>query len=124
MPNKVKAHELLSKPKADLDKQLAELKGELLTLRVNKIANGSAAKITRINSVRKAIARVLTIINLKQRQHVREYYKKKPFLPLDLRTKKTRAIRRRLSKHEKSRVTLKQKKKNIHFPLRKFAIKA
>jgi hypothetical protein len=74
MPNKVKAHELLSKcvwpsliqpcdmiannpfdslfkylrSKGDLEKQLAELKGELLTLRVNKIANASAAKITRM----------------------------------------------------------------------------
>ncbi|CAG7850518.1 60S ribosomal protein L35-3 [Serendipita indica DSM 11827] len=124
MPNKVKAHELHSKNKADLSKQLAELKGELLTLRVQKIANGSAAKITRINGVRKAIARVLTVTNLKQRQHLREFYKKKKHLPLDLRPKKTRAIRRQLTKHEKSQVTLKQKKKNIHFPRRKFALRA
>ncbi|KIM30661.1 hypothetical protein M408DRAFT_328196 [Serendipita vermifera MAFF 305830] len=123
-PTKVKAYELHSKPKADLAKQLAELKGELLTLRVQKIANGSAAKITRINGIRKGIARVLTVTNLKQRQHLREFYKGKKYLPLDLRAKKTRAIRRQLTKHEKSRVTLKQKKKRTHFPLRKFAIKA
>jgi len=124
MQNKVKAYELHSKNKGDLDKQLAELKGELLSLRVQKISNGSAAKITRINGVRKAIARVLTVTNIKQRQHLREFYKGKKFLPLDLRPKKTRAIRRQLTKHEKSRVTLKQKKKNTHFPMRKFAIKA
>ncbi|KAG8833316.1 60S ribosomal protein L35 [Serendipita sp. 399] len=124
MPNKVKAYELQSKSKTDLAKQLVELKGELLSLRVQKIANGSTAKITRINSVRKAIARVLTVTNLKQRQHLREFYKKKRFLPLDLRPKKTRAIRRQLTKHEKLRVTEKQKKKRTHFPLRKFALKA
>ncbi|KAG8858914.1 60S ribosomal protein L35 [Serendipita sp. 411] len=98
MPNKVKAYELQSKSKGDLTKQLAELKGELLSLRVQKIANGSTAKITRINGVRKAIARVLTVTNLKQRQHLREFYKKKRLLPLDLRPKKTRAIRRQLTK--------------------------
>jgi len=124
MPPKVKAYELHSKSKTDLAKQLSELKGELLNLRVQKISSGSAAKVTRINGVRKAIARVLTVTNLKQRQHLREFYKKKKLLPLDLRPKKTRAIRRQLTKHEKSRVTLKQKKKNIHFSRRKFAIKA
>ena len=46
------------------------------------------------------------------------------YLPLDLRSKQTRAIRRRLTKHESSLVTEKQKKKNIHFPQRKYAVKA
>jgi large subunit ribosomal protein L35e len=46
------------------------------------------------------------------------------YTPLDLRSKQTRAIRRRLSKHESSLVTEKQKKKNTHFPQRKYAVKA
>lgn len=50
------------------------------------------------SSVRKAIARVLTVIHLKQRQNLREFYKKKRHQPLDLRTKKTRALRKRLTK--------------------------
>jgi hypothetical protein len=50
------------------------------------------------NTVRKSIARVLTVMNQKARQNLREYYKDKKYLPLDLRAKKTRAIRRRLSK--------------------------
>ena len=37
-------------------------------------------------------------MNAKQRQHLREFYKNKKYLPLDLRAKKTRAIRRRLTK--------------------------
>jgi large subunit ribosomal protein L35e len=48
--------------------------------------------------VRKSIARVLTVTSQKARQHTREYYKNKKYLPLDLRPKKTRAIRRRLTK--------------------------
>jgi len=124
MPNKVKAYELQSKSKNDLAKQLGELKQELLTLRVQKIAGGAASKLTKINTVRKSIARVLTVTNQKARQNLREYYKNKKYLPLDLRPKKTRAIRRRFSKHEKSLKTLKQRKKDIHFPRRKYAVKA
>ncbi|EIW61938.1 ribosomal protein L35 [Trametes versicolor FP-101664 SS1] len=124
MPGKVKAYELQSKSKNDLTKQLTELKTELLSLRVQKIAGGSAAKLTKINTVRKSIARVLTVTNQKQRQNLREFYKNKKYLPLDLRAKKTRAIRRRLTKHEASLKTLKQRKKDIHFPIRKYAVKA
>lgn len=47
--------------------------------------------------VRKSIARCLTVINQKTRANLRELYKGKK-LPLDLRAKKTRAIRRRLTK--------------------------
>jgi len=124
MPNKVKAYELQSKSKNDLEKQLVELKKELLTLRVQKIAGGAASKLTKISTVRKSIARVLTVINQKARRGTRDYYKDKKYLPLDLRPKKTRAIRRRLTKYENSLKTLKQRKKDIHFPRRKYAVKA
>jgi len=50
--------------------------------------------------VRTSIARVLTVISQKQKSALREAYKKKKLLPLDLRPKKTRAIRRRLTKHQ------------------------
>lgn len=42
------------------------------------------------STVRKAIARVLTVVNQKTRQNLRELYKGKKHLPLDLRVKKTR----------------------------------
>ena len=50
------------------------------------------------NTVRKSIARVMTVMNQKARQNLRELYKKKKYAPLDLRPKRTRAIRRRLTK--------------------------
>lgn len=40
----------------------------------------------------------MTVMNQKARQNLRELYKKKKYAPLDLRAKKTRAIRRRLTK--------------------------
>lgn len=75
------------------------------------------------HDVRKSIARVLTVINAHQRQQLRLFYKGKKYIPLDLRPKQTRAIRRRLTKHEAGLITEKQKKKQMHFPQRKFAVK-
>ncbi|GFZ48169.1 60S ribosomal protein L35 [Saitozyma sp. JCM 24511] len=122
--SKIRAFELQSKNKQDLLTQLSELKTELASLRVAKITGGSSSKVNKINSVRKSIARVLTVINQKQRENLRSYYKGKNYLPLDLRYKKTRAIRRRLTHKEASAKTEKQRKKDIHFPARKFALKA
>ncbi|KAF9962060.1 60S ribosomal protein L35 [Mortierella alpina] len=120
----VKAYELRTKNKAELTKQLEELKQELASLKVQKIAGGSAGKLTKISTVRKSIARVMTVITQTQRAQLRLFYQKKNFLPLDLRVKKTRAIRRRLTKNEAALKTVKQQKKETHFPLRKYAIKA
>ncbi|MCJ1481051.1 60S ribosomal protein L35 [Schaereria dolodes] len=121
---KVKAGTLWGKSKDDLKKQLDDLKSELGQLRVQKIAGGAASKLTKIHDLRKSIARVLTVINANQRTQLRLYYKGKKYLPLDLRPKQTRAIRRRLTKKEASIVTEKQKKKQMHFPQRKYAVKA
>ncbi|KAF4637437.1 hypothetical protein G7Y89_g632 [Cudoniella acicularis] len=121
---KVKTGQLWSKNKADLAKQLSELKTELGQLRVQKIAGGSASKLTKIHDLRKSIAKVLTVINANQRAQLRLFYKGKKYIPLDLRPKQTRAIRRRLSKDEAGKVLEKTKKRAIHFPQRKYAIKA
>ncbi|KAI5207414.1 60S ribosomal protein L35, partial [Aureobasidium subglaciale] len=120
---KVKASQLWSKNKDELKTQLEELKAELVQLRTQKIAGGAQSKLTRIHDVRKSIARVLTVININQRSQLRIFYKNKKYLPLDLRAKQTRAIRRRLSKEDASRVTEKQKKKQTHFPQRNYAVK-
>ncbi|KAL8958277.1 MAG: hypothetical protein Q9183_005869, partial [Haloplaca sp. 2 TL-2023] len=75
------------------------------------------------HDIRKSIARVLTVINASQRTELRKYYKGKKYLPLDLRPKRTRAIRRRLTKHENTIISEKQKKRQMHFPQRKYAVK-
>jgi large subunit ribosomal protein L35e len=76
------------------------------------------------HSVRKGIARVLTISHQKQRDELRKFYKNKKYMPLDLRPKLTRAKRRALSPKEANAKTERQRKRAIHFPQRKFAIKA
>jgi hypothetical protein len=75
------------------------------------------------HDLRKSVAKVLTVINANQRSQLRLFYKNKKYLPLDLRPKQTRAIRRRLSKSESGKVLEKTKKRAVHFPQRKYAIK-
>ncbi len=45
---KVKTHELRTKTKADLTKQLDELKSELASLRVAKVTGGAASKLSKM----------------------------------------------------------------------------
>merc|ERR1719146_487931 len=107
---KVKCYELRkqSKSKADLSKQLEELRNELSSLRVTKVTGGAASKLSKIKVVRKNIARVLTVINEYQKGALREHYDGLKYAPLDLRVKKTRAIRRRLTQFEKNQQTKRQ----------------
>merc|ERR1711881_696580 len=123
---KVKCYELRkqSKSKADLTKQLDELKTELANLRVAKVTGGAQSKLSKIKVVRKNIARVLTVINETQKGALRQHYAGLKYAPLDLRAKKTRAIRRRLTQHEASLMTSRAAARAKLFPLRKYAVKA
>lgn len=70
-------------------------------LRVAKNSNGTAQKVGRIHTVRKNIARVLTVINQTSKKNLRESYAaENKTLPKALRAKKTRAIRRALTADE------------------------
>ncbi|KAG2490628.1 hypothetical protein HYH03_011019 [Edaphochlamys debaryana] len=128
---KVKVHELRSLSKQDLISKLKELKGELSALRVAKVTGGAPNKLSKIKVVRKSIARVLTVYKQSQRTAVKnkiteenEKKKGRKFLPLDMRAKKTRAIRRRLTKEQSEKKLAKVEKKAKAFPTRKFALKA
>ncbi|GLT51159.1 hypothetical protein SLA2020_245880 [Shorea laevis] len=72
--------------------------------------------------VRLSIAQVLTVMSQKQKAALREAYKNKKYLPLDIRLEKTRAIRHRLTKHQASLTTEREKKREMYFPKRKYAI--
>merc|ERR1712224_1141626 len=121
---KIKCSDLRTKKKEELTKQLEDLKTELGSLRVAKVTGGAASKLSKIRVVRKSIARVYIVMHQKQKENLRKLYRSKKYKPLDLRPKKTRAMRKALTPHEKSLKTSKELRKMRAFPQRKFAVKA
>merc|ERR1711869_61172 len=73
-------------------------------------------KQSKIKVVRQNIARVLTVINETQKGALRQHYDGLKYAPLDLRVKKTRAIRRRLTKFEAGKKTNRQAARDALFP--------
>merc|ERR1712014_449054 len=120
---RVKCSELRNKKKEELTKQLDDLKTELGSLKVAKVTGGAASKLSKIRVVRKSIARVYIVMHQKQKENLRKLYRSKKYTPLDLRMKKTRAMRKGLTPHEKSLKTPRELRKMRAFPQRKFAVK-
>ena len=107
--------------RANIDK----LREELRTLRNAKASSGSASKLAKIKGVRKNIARNLTALNRKERDRLAgDLHKNSKKRALFLRSKLTRAFRRKLTKHQKSKTIVKLQKKASNFPLRKYGLKA
>merc|ERR1711907_595508 len=99
--NRVKAHELRSKTEA-----------------------APQVKLAKVRAVRKNIAKVLTVLNEKRRSEAKDAFKKNKYTPYDLRLKKTRAFRRRMTRFERTRQTSRAQKKADNFKLRKYAVAA
>ena len=119
----VKAHELRALEKDALLKALNEHRKELSDLKVAKVTNAAPAKIAKIKSVRKSIARILTVHNTKQMEALRAANAGSKYVPKALRVKKTRAMRRALTKAEAGRKTVRQVKKeqatkNVRYAVR------
>merc|ERR1712072_1213852 len=109
----------------DLAKGLEKLKEELNQLRVAKVAGGTSSKLGRIGVVKKAIAKYLTLINEKNRKELKEKNKDKPEnkKPYAIRAKRTRAIRKTMSKSQLNRRSIRQWKQVKNFPARKFTLR-
>ena len=130
----------------ELKDDLNKIRTELQTIRFTKSSGTAVAKLSKIKILRKQIARILTIIRENNKNEViKKIGTKVTFegdgetkkeietkiknlkmkhIPLDLRPKRTRAIRRRMTKFESKLVTLRQLKRKLNFPMRKFAVPA
>ena len=120
----VKAYELRSMNKDELLKTLGDLRKDLAELHVAKVTDGAASKVAKIKGVRKSIARVLTVHNQKVKEGLRKAAAGSKYMPKDLRAKKTRAMRRALTKAQQAKKTHKQRRKEAAFPYVKYAVKA
>ena len=144
MAKGVSAKEYRKKEITDLLADLKKLREDLQTIRFTKVSGTAVAKLSKIKTLRKQIARVLTIIREKKKTDVIKKLRTKvtkekkddkeeevskeiknlkmKHIPLDLRPKLTRAMRRRMTKFERKLVTLRQLKRKLNFPMRKFAV--
>ena len=144
MPKETSAAEYRKKNTTELLADLKKLREELQTIRFTKVTRTAVAKLSKIKPLRKQIARILTIIRENKKSEVisklltketKEVVDgkestvsktiknlKMKHLPLDLRPKKTRALRRKMTKFESKLLTLKLFKRKLSFPMRKFAV--
>ena len=144
MPKETSAVEYRKKNNTELLADLKKLREELQTIRFTKVTGTAVSKLSKIKPLRKQIARILTIIRENKKTEVisklltketkevvdgKESTVSKTIknlttkhLPLDLRPKKTRAIRRKMTKFESKLLTLKLFKRKLSFPMRKFAV--
>ena len=144
MPKETSAAEYRKKNTTELLADLKKLREELQTIRFTKVTGTAVSKHSKIKPRRKQIARILTIIRENKKSEVisklltketKEVVDgkestvsktiknlKMKHLPLDLRPKKTRALRRKMTKFESKLLTLKLFKRKLSFPMRKFAV--
>ena len=118
----VKASSLRKKNQKDLEKDLEDFRKNLAELKFNKVSASHQTKVAKLRTVRKDIARVLTVLNTMKKDEARAQYAKSKYKPLDLRPKRTRALRRALSARQSKKRLLKVRKVAENFPQRKFAV--
>merc|ERR1712055_134193 len=119
---RAKCSELRGKTKEDLLKQLDALKQEYASLRVTKLTNSTSAKVSKIKVVRKSIAAINIVIRQTTKQNLKKFYQLSKYKPLDMRRKRTRQIRKMLTKHERGIKSAKQIASQT--PRRIYAVKA
>merc|ERR1712063_11369 len=139
-PKNLRPKALRENDEENLEQTLKDAQKELQELRVSKVASGVASKLAKIRVVRKAIARILTFLNEKRRGAVKNAFRNRKEIrayneangttfstgkvPKELKARKTRAIRRRLTKKQAGRKLIKTLKREWNYPQRNYALKA
>ena len=124
MSSHLRMKELVDKDKKSLLKQLTDYKKELSQLRVAQVMSNTASKVGKIGMMRKNIARILTVMNQKERTNLRKVYtEEKQVMPKSLRPKLTHKRRLALKTNEKNRRTRRQLRTAAKYPKRVFAVK-
>ena len=125
MVEKKVCHKIRESDIENIRANVEKYKDELKNLRNSKATSGSATKLAKIKTVRKNIARNLTILNQKERANLAgNLHKGSVKRALFLRTKLTRAVRQRLTKHQRTKKIVKIQKKSLNFPVRKYGLRA
>ena len=144
MAKTISAKTYRKKNNTELLADLKKLREDLQQIKFTRVSGTAVSKLSKIKTLRKQIARVLTILRENRKAEVIKNLRTKvtkevkddkeeevkttiknlkmKHIPLDLRPKLTRALRRRMTKFERKLVTLRQLKRKLNFPMRKFAV--
>ena len=124
MSSHLRMKDLVEKDKKSLLKQLTEYKKELSQLRVAQVMSNTASKVGKIGQMRKNVARILTVLNTKERENLRKVYAdEKKVMPKSLRPKLTHKRRLALKANEQRRKSRRQLRAAAKNPKRVFAVK-
>ena len=119
MAKTISAKTYRKKNNTELLADLKKLREDLQQIKFTRVSGTAVSKLSKIKTLRKEKELKdgkeeeinKTIKNLKVKH-----------IPIDLRAKRTRAMRKRLTKFENNLLTLKQLKRKLNFPKRKFAV--
>ncbi|KNH09224.1 ribosomal protein L35 [Perkinsela sp. CCAP 1560/4] len=121
------ARALRNLSKEDLMTKLEEMKKELLQLRCGAKTSGTHAKACKQRVIRKSVARLLTVLNQREKENLRKFYAEPANVkntPKFLKPKLTKALRQALTPAQKNAKSIRAQKRERAFPKLQYYLKA
>ena len=120
----LKPHELRQKSRSDLLEELAKLEKKLFELRGQIATSSSRQKLSEIQTTRKDVARVKTVLMEQQRNALKEKFKDAKHVPKDIRPHLTKSQRQQLPAKYADKLTKRATRRAKYLKPVKFALKA
>jgi ribosomal protein L29 len=119
-----KPHELHGKSRQQLLEDLATAEKKLFETRSQLASSSSRAKLSELQTVRRDVARIKTILMEQQRKALTEKYAEAVFVPIDVRPKIVKSQRKKLPAKFANKLTVRARRRAKFLKPVKFALKA
>lgn len=120
----LKPHELRAKSRSELLEELAKLEKKLFELRGQAATSSSRQKLSEIQTTRRDVARVKTVLMEQQRAALKDKFKEAAHVPKDLRPNLTKSQRQQLPAKWANKLTKRAATRAKYLKPVKFALKA
>lgn len=120
----LKPHELRQKSRSELLEELAKLEKKLFELRGQAATSSSRQKLSEIQTTRKDVARVKTVLMEQQRSALKDKFKDAAHVPKDIRPNLTKSQRQQLPAKWANKLTKRAARRSKYLKPVKFALKA
>jgi ribosomal protein L29 len=119
-----KPHELRNKSRQELLETLATLEKKLFETRSQLASSSGRAKLSELQTVRRDVARVKTILMEQQRKALQDRFKDQRFVPIDIRPNVVKSQRKKLPAKFANKLTVRARRRAKFLKPVKFALKA